>query len=205
MKHRTRKYVIGGFLAATLLSGCAALTSPLEGMIAAFDAFEANTTSYVRTEPLETPSLARSVPKRAPEGLSNEEKIAVILAARTVIRTTQGDINHFKEDIKTKIATIKEKVAIFKERELTLAQEDRDWLLAKRIEVQGLRAGAKATLGRVYVPIKELEGRYTLENIDLIYDTFTHAAEVMAIRVALITSFDVIINEVLSFMTLKVG
>jgi len=205
MKHRTRKYVIGGFLAATLLSGCAALTGPLEGMVAAFDAFEANTTSYVRTEPLETPSLARIAPKRAPDGMSNEKKIAVILAARTVIRTKQEDINDLKEGLKIKIAAIKEKVAIFKEQGLTLTKDDRDWLIAKRIEVQGLRAGVRATIGQVYVPIKELEGQYTLENIDLIYDTFTHAAAAMTIRVALITSFDVIINEVLSFMTLKVG
>jgi len=200
------KTLLGGALFVTILSGCsAAAAAPLDRLIYFANTFETNTTSFVNHDQVPAPSFALALPKRAPGDMTTEQKALAILAARDTIRATQAYINETKDDLKVKIADVKAKIAIFKENGLTLTIEEKDRFIQLRDQIRTLTTEAKATRGLVYEKLSPLRGMSALENIDLFYDTFMEAAEVMASRQVIIDSFNAIINEVQEFLTLKVG
>ena len=199
------KTLLGGALLATLLSGCTAAAIPLDRLVYSANSFETETTRFVNNDEVPAPSFAQAQPKRAPGDMTMEQKALAILAARDTIRETQLYINETKDALKIKIADVKAKIAIFKENGLTLTVEEKDRFVELRGQIRTLATEAKATRGLVYEKLSPLRGMSAIENIDLFYDTFLEAAEVMETRRGLIDSFDAIINEVQEFITLKVG
>lgn len=132
-------------------------------------------------------------------------QVMEIIAYRQTIRQMQQDINELVPQLKEDIANIRELINAFKQAGLRLSEDERLQMVTLRNEFVELRTQVRATRGQVYELIKELKGQYTIENIDLIYETYLVAYENMLIRHHALLTFNDMIIEVKDFLTLKVG
>ncbi len=148
-------------------------------------------------------------PRKLAEGseieLTNEEKLILLIAARQTIRSAHETIMTIRESLRVNVPALKEAVALYRDAGFTLTEAERTWLGALIGEMRQIREDVNATLGLVWGPLNELRDQYTIENIDLILETYQTAAAAMQIRLAAIIRVDAIISEVMDFIAAKVG
>jgi len=186
-------------IGAAIITGCSFESAPIDSLVIELDSIKE--TNF-------QPSPLSIGEKYALDDLgeaTNEEKIFDVFLDWQFIKAAQSQIDSQRLELESNVQTMKELVSLFKERSLTLSLEEITWVRGNRIQLREYREDIKATTGLVYAPIKELKGMYSIENIDLIADTFKQAADNMAIRLDVIVNVNAIISEVNNFLTSKVG
>ena len=187
---------------ATIAFVASSPVAPLETM--AISA-EATTASVTR----DTPQAVANPTTPLNESEQDEQPILarieqIMFFRQEIVR--MRDANHLLVTLmKLEIADIKTLIDAFKTEGLKLNETERAWAIELRNQAKDLRESVKATIGKVYEPISQLRGQYTLENLDLIYDTYSVAYENMIIRQDALTAFNDMIIEVKDFLTIKVG
>ena len=196
---KTINKTILAIIGVALITGCSLESSPIDSLALEFETIQ--TINYQPSPLLIEEKQALDEMEEA----TNEEKIFDIFLDWQYIKATQELVDIERATLQTNVAIMKELMASFKESELTLTLEEIAELRSQRIQLKEYREVIKATIGKVYAPIKELEGMFTIENIDLIATTFKQAADNMAIRLDTIIEVNAIISEVINFLTIKVG
>jgi hypothetical protein len=187
---------------ATIAFVASSPVAPLETM--ALSA-EATTTSVTR----DTPQAVANPTTPLNESEQDEQPILarieqIMFFRQEIVR--MRDANHLLvTQMKLEIEDVKTLIDAFKTEGLKLNETERAWAIELRNQAKDLRESVKATIGKVYEPISQLRGQYTLENLDLIYDTYSVAYENMIIRQDALTAFNGMIIEVKDFLTIKVG
>ena len=185
-----------------LLTGCAAATNPVTLFFN-----ETETTMSATQDFNEGQSLiyARTALEALDEENTIEAKLTSIFASRDNILFRQAMIRELRPELEDNMALLRGLGEQAKNQQIALTLEERAWLIEQRIALRDLRHAIKATAGLVYRAISELEGHYSVENIDLILTTFAVASANMDIRAASVVSINAIIIEVIDFLTSKVG
>lgn len=188
---------------ATIAFSASSPVAPLETL--AINA-QTVTTNVMR----DTPQSVANPTTPLHESESNDEatilaRIEQIMFFRQEI-VRMRDANHvLVAQMKLEIADVKALIDAFKTAGFKLTETERAWAIELREQAKLLRDSIKATIGKVYEPISQLRGQYTLENLDLIYDTYAVAYENMIIRQDALSAFNGMIIEVKDFLTIKVG
>ncbi len=133
------------------------------------------------------------------------EKIDMVMSLRDSIRAKQVEIDETKTIIREDLVTLKAAVKQFKDLGLTLSDEEKAAVAAYGDELDGIKVELKATVGLVYKQIVELRGRYTLENLDTILETYLTADDAMSVRVNGVTRIAAIIDEVNTLLAVRIG
>ena len=121
------------------------------------------------------------------EPLTIQEKIDLIQATHTNIKTIQLDINTKKAELKIAVEALKVDIQAFRNGDETLSDEDKALIKAYIEEILTIREALKATIGQAYRKMADLRGQYRLANVDLILTTFQDVEEVLQLRLAKIT------------------
>ncbi len=196
---KTINKAILAIIGVALITGCSLESSPIDSLTNEFEAIKE--TNY-QSSPL---LLNEKYALEDMALLTNEEKIFDILLDWQSIKATQNQINVERLSLEENVQTMKNLATLFKDSGLTLATDEISWIRSQRNQLKEYREDIIETMGLVYAPIQELEGMYSLENIDLIATVFEQAADNLAIRLDVFTKVNAIISEVIIFLTSKVG
>ncbi len=139
------------------------------------------------------------------DDLTVGQKIDLVLSLRDSILAKQATLDDLKPIIREDIATLKAAVQQFKDLGLTLTEEERTTLRTLGAELDAIKVEVKATVGLVYKKLAELRGQYTLENLDMILDTYQAADLAMSVRVTCVTRIGAIIDEVNELLAVRIG
>lgn len=139
------------------------------------------------------------------DSLTVGEKIDLVLSLRDAILAKQATIDETKTILREDLVTLKDAVAQFKDLGLTLTEEEKTLVSSYGDELDGIKVELKATAGLVYKQIVELRGHYTLENLDMILQTYQTADDAMSVRVNGVTRIAAIIDEVNTLLAVRIG
>ncbi len=159
----------------------------------------------------ENPSFENAQVRITPLSLNGDdaltvgEKIDLVISLRDSILAKQATLDEAKPIIKEDIATLKAAVQQFKDLGLTITEEEKATLRAFGAELDAIKVEVRATVGLVYKKLAELRGQYTLENLDMILDTYQAADEAMSVRVTCVTRMGAIIDEVNDLLAVRIG
>ncbi len=193
---------------AALLASCA--TSALDVLTRKIDANNTTVESMDNAQE-ETETFDAAAAVITPLSLVQEdtltvgEKIDMVMSLRDSIRAKQVEIDETKTIIREDLVTLKAAVQQFKDLGLTLSDEEKAAVAAYGDELDGIKVELKATVGLVYKQIVELRGRYTLENLDTILETYLTADDAMSVRVNGVTRIAAIIDEVNTLLAVRIG
>jgi len=196
---KTINKTLVAILGAVLITGCNFESTPIDSLVIEFDSIKE---TNFQTSPL---LLSEKYALDEIAEQTNEEKMFDIFLDWQFIKAAQAQINIERLQLEENFQIMKGLVASFKETGENLSIEEITILRNQRIQLREYREDIQETIGLVYAPIKELEGMYFIENIDLIATTFKQASDNMAIRLDVIVKVNAIISEVIIFLTSKVG
>ena len=113
---------------------------------------------------------------------SMEEKIAYARSLHTNIRLLHANNIILHEENKASFAELKNSIQVFRDLEATLAEDDKASIIADREAILASRTVVLETLGDIRILLLELQGKFNLENIDLIIENFEEIKEILTIR-----------------------
>lgn len=192
-------------VASAMLLGCS--SSPLDAMLteatSSHNQLSAIDDAEEETIPFQTSLLQMF--SSSIDDLSNAEKVSLILDIRAELLLHQVEVNQLRSDLQTLIPLFRERVTAFKTSGLTLTEEERTWLNGLRLECQAARIDLQGTRGMVQAKLAELRGQYSLDNLDMILDTYLGIQQSMNVRLNSIQTIHEIISEVDAFLQLKLA
>lgn len=131
------------------------------------------------------------------------DKISNILNTREELKNKQVHMNQIREDIKIKIENIKSNIKAYSKQDNKLSEEENSIIDSYIDEILEIKATLEGTIGEVYPRIKELRGKYKLENIDLINNTYNEVLDVVNIRVQNFDRLAIIANDIDTILSSK--
>lgn len=192
-------------VASAMLLGCS--SSPLDAMLteatSSHNQLSAIDDAEEETIPFQTSLLQMF--SSSIDDLSNAEKVSLILDIRAELLLHQVEVNQLRSDLQTLIPLFRERVTAFKTSGLTLTKEELTWLNGLRLECQAARIDLQGTRGMVQAKLAELRGQYSLDNLDMILDTYLGIQQSMNVRLNSIQTIHEIISEVDAFLQLKLA
>jgi len=197
-------------LASTLVLVGATVAFTASSPVTSLETFATNAEAVTTSVQRDTPQAVANPTTPLSESQQDEEspiaiRIEQILFFRQEIVRMRDDNQALIATLKLDVADIKILIDTFKTQGLKLTETERAWAIELRDQARDLRESVKATIGKVYEPISELRGQYTLENLDLIFEVYQVAYENMVIRQDALLAFNGMIIEVKDFLTIKVG
>ncbi len=114
--------------------------------------------------------------------LTVQEKIAYVRSLYSAIRLLHANNIILHEDNKASFAALKTSIQTFRDLELTLSDEDQISISNDRAEVVASRTIVLETKGDIRALLLDLQGKYNLENIDLVIQSFEEIQVILTLR-----------------------
>lgn len=132
-------------------------------------------------------------------------KLQQIISIMNGLLSKQRAIDISKAEIKMLVNPIKESIKLMKDKDYKLTDEDKDILRGYIDEIKAATGDINGTIGKVYLKINGLKGKYNLQNIDMILQTFQEADAQMDIRVAAAASLAATALKADNFFIRRIG
>lgn len=128
-------------------------------------------------------------------GMSTYEKITAIRALHESIVETHFDLIDIRNQLRIQFEDMKLILKELRDSEVELSETDQAQLDLWVSELGTIKLSFQATIGLAYAPLRDLRGKYSLENIDLIYTTYEDVLGVLQTREELANRISSIMNE----------
>jgi len=114
--------------------------------------------------------------------LTVQEKIVYVRSLYSAIRLLHANNIIQHEANKVSFSTLKTSIQTFRDTEIALSDEDQLSIRNHREEVVASRTIVLETKGDIRALLLELQGKYTLENIDLVIQSFEEIQVILTLR-----------------------
>ena len=114
--------------------------------------------------------------------LTVQEKIEYARSLYTSIALLHANNIILHEGNKADFATLKTSIQAFRDLGATLSEEDKALIISEREAVVASRTAVLETKGDIRMLLIELQGKFNLENIDLIIENFEEIQAILTIR-----------------------
>jgi uncharacterized protein YcfL len=114
--------------------------------------------------------------------LTVQEKIEYARSLYTSIALLHANNIILHEGNKADFATLKTSIQAFRDLGATLSEEDKALIISEREAVVASRTAVLETKGDIRMLLIELQGKFNLENIDLIIENFEEIHAILTIR-----------------------
>jgi Zn-dependent oligopeptidase len=135
----------------------------------------------------------------------NLDKVDEVIDLFKDIKDQQMMINELKTSLKVSIHDLKSNIKAFKDSGVELTDEEKTTIETYINEIKTANEQLKNTIGKVYLKMRNLRGKYNLANLDNIITNLTQVKAAITTRVESATRISEIIIDINNILSSKMG